>query len=980
MNYSLQQLQEALPKAIAAGSEPVISQIQAEINRLERMQRSESSPAMVAARAGAPYAVPYGTSMVPSREEAVRGTAAAARYGIPIATTIALGSTGFGLPAAGYSLLSGGGGEAFGQFIEKMGGLRDEINLKEVGASGLASGSPLFKFSKAAGPFLSPGAASFLASTASSVTGGELARGLQTGEFLGDVEGGLDAATRLTAPILAGVSSRIGSKSDAGIRRARAISAERGGSGLFNPDGTIANVALSEANPALLGMESRNIANFNSAALDRLLSMDSNIANVAQELVANAPLATPIAQELLKYQGLSLLKAQSDNARKAAETAKELAENARKSYSADARQLMGVAEEAQRNSIRAKAAFDKGLTPIFGVKIPSLFETNPDRVASEVQSVTADAVDAMKLSRTALYDATGIGLNDPIVDVTDVLTAGAKQAKSGVLSGNKAQTEFVEAVSDFFGDRKQIPYEEFLEFKNNYSKKLTGNSSDPKVFKAAEAKANAAYDIMKEASRSFIDRNYGADVLNNWDQATKAWADSVSFMKDDAVQKLASGDFLKFYQSVKSGGADSNAWKQVNNYFDYLSNLTAKAVSSGRLDPRDVAAAENFRKHVYGGLLLGVVEDSLVDGARKASLISGKDAIDPVKFAQNLAELESRGGFPVKKAFGAETSDVRKLARFIAQEHDGRMTREELTSWLKMIPYEGVELASNRLAYRKAVKDALVKSNIAERFDKLKQAERKYASAIGDSQKLSDDFNAVSSDPLVQFFSNTAFKLDTKDYANNARLVERIVSEVDPSVVKDFVSKANSSGRSDLVSQMGDVAASNAVRRFIPAQYQNKPMLKLKEITNLFFGQGDDIKRERESLKALIGNDRFNQILKVVVEPIESIVKQRELLQTGRGQTSNAFNDLRAISTIYGGAMGTMTSGMIAAQGGRSVIKALDSRMYNLVSQVYLNPKFSKNLQAVGYDLTKFAQMSPVYAAAVTAAMQADASQNPPNQ
>ena len=979
MNYTLEQLQEGLSKATAAGDNLAISQFQAEINRLDRMQRSESSPAMAAARAGAPYAVPYGTSMVPSREEVVRGTAAAARYGIPIATTIALGSTGFGLPAAGLSLAAGGGGETIAQFIEKMGGLRDEINLKEIGASGIASGSPLFKFAKAAGP-LSPGAASFLASTASSVTGGELARGLQTGEFLGEFEGGLDAATRLTAPILAGVSSRIGSKSDAGIRQARAISAERGGSGLFNPDGTIANVALSEANPALLGMESRNIANFNPAALDRLLSMDSNIANVAQELVAAAPEATPIAQELLKYQGLSALKAQSDNARKAAETAKELAENARKSYSADARQLMGVAEEAQRNSIRAKAAFDKGLTPVFGGKIPSLFETNPARVASEVQGVTADAVDAMKLSRTALYDATGIGLNDPIVDVTDVLTAGAKQAKSGVFSGSKAQTEFVEAVSDFFGDRKQIPYEEFLEFKNNYSKKLAGNSSDPKVIKAAEAKANAAYDIMKEASRSFIDRSYGADVLKNWDEATKAWADSVSFMKDDAVQKLASGDFSGFYQSVKSGGSDSNAWKQVNNYFDYLSNLTAKAVSSGRLDPRDVAAAENFRKHVYGGLLLGVVEDSLVDGARKASAISGKDAIDPVKFAQNLAELESRGGFPVKKAFGAETSDVRKLARFIAEEHDGRMTREELTSWLKMIPYEGVELASNRLAYRKAVKDALLESNIGQRFDKVKQAERKYASAIGDAKKLSDDFNAVSSDPLVQFFSNTAFKLDTKDYANNARLVERIVSEVDPSVVKDFVSKANSSGRSDLVSQMGDVAASNAVRRFIPAQYQNKPMLKLKEITNLFFGQGDDIKRERESLKALIGNDRFNQILKVVVEPIESIVKQRELLQTGRGQTSNAFNDLRAISTIYGGAMGTMTSGMIAAQGGRSVIKALDSRMYNLVSQVYLNPKFSKNLQAVGYDLTKFAQMSPVYAAAVTAAMQADASQNPPNQ
>ena len=343
-----------------------------------------------------------------------------------------------------------------------------------------------------------------------------------------------------------------------------------------------------------------------------------------------------------------------------------------------------------------------------------------------------------------------------------------------------------------------------------------------------------------------------------------------------------------------------------------------------------------------------------------------------------MAELESRGGFPVEKAFGAKTSDVRNLARFIASKHDGRMTREELTNWLKMIPNDGAAVASNRLAYRKAIKDALLESDIAKRFDKVKQAERQYASAIGDAKKLSDDFDAVSSDPLVQFFSNTSFKLDPNDYVNNARFVERVVSEVDQSVLKNIVSSAKASGRSNLVTQMGDIAASNAIRRFVPAEYQGKQMIKLRDITNLFFGQDSNIKRERENLQSLIGNDRFNTIVKDLVEPIDRLVRSRELLQAMPGQASNAFNDLRAIGTIYGGAMGKITSAMIATQGARSVLKALDARMYNLASQVYLNPKFSKALQAVGYDLTKFAQMSPVYAAAVTAATQADATQNPP--
>jgi len=979
MDYTIEQLTQGLANAKAAGKEQAVAEIEAEINRLQRLSRAEASPAMAAANAGVPIAYPYGISSVPTLDEAGQYATAAARYGIPIGTAIALGSGGFGLPAAGIGFLASVGGETIAQFLEKIRGERKEIEPTEIGAAGISGGTPLFKVARGVGN-LSPGATSFLASTLSSATGGELARFLQKGELFGPTEGKLDAATRFVTPLLSGAAARFAQRTSAGLSRAETISAERGGAGLMNPDGTIANVALSEANPAFAGMERRNIANFNATAVDRMLRMDENLPQVVTNLVAAAPEATPVAQELLKYQGLGALKTKADDAKRIADQAKAAADDARRTYAADAQKLMADAETAQREAIRAKAAFDKGLTPIFGAKIPSLITTNPDRVANEVQLVTGDAIDAMKRSRTVLYDATGIGLNDPIVDVTDVLAAGAARAKSGVFSGNKAQTEFIDAVSDFFGDRKRISYEEFLEFKDSYAKKLAGSSSNPEIIRAAEARANAAYDIMKDASRSFIDKNYGPDVLKNWDEATKAWSDSISFLKDDSIQKLADGKFGEFFKLVKSGGSDSKAWKQVNNYFDYLSNLTAKAVSQGTLDPRDVAAAENFRQHVYGGLLLGVVEESLVDGARKASMISGKDAIDPIKFAQNLAELETRGGFPVEKAFGAKTSDVRNLARFIASKHDGRMTREELTDWLKMIPNDGVAVAGKRLAYRKAVKDALLESDIAKRFDKVKQAERQYASAIGDAKKLSDDFDAVSSDPLVQFFSNTAFKLDRNDYANNARLVERIVSEVDPSVVKNFVSSAKASGRADLVAQMGDIAASNAVRRFVPAEYQGKPMLKLRDITNLFLGQDDNIKREREALQALIGKDRFNEIVKVVVEPIDKLVRSRELLQAIPGQASNAFNDLRAIGTIYGGAMGKVTSAMIATQGARSVIKALDARMYDLVTQVYLNPQFSKGLQAVGYDLAKFAQMSPVYAAAVTAAMQADATQNPPTR
>lgn len=491
MDYTIEQLTQGLANAKAAGKEQAVAEIEAEIRRLQSLSRSQSSPAMAAAQAGVPIAYPYGISIAPNREEAGQYATAVARYGIPIGTTIALGASGFGLPAAGISFLAGGGGETIAQFLEKVRGERKEMEPTQIGAAAVSSGAPLFKFAKGVGS-LSPGATSFLASTISSSTSGELARGLQKGELFGPTEGTLDAATRFGTPLLAGASARFAQRTSSGLSRAEAISAERGGAGLMNPDGTIANVALSEANPAFAGMERRNIANFNATAVDRMLRMDENLPQVVTNLVAAAPEATPIAQELLKYQGLGSLKTQAAEAKRIADQAKIAADDARRIYSADAQKLMADAETAQREAIRAKAAFDKGLTPIFGAKIPSLITTNPARVANEVQLVTGDAIDAMKRSRTVLYDATGIALNDPIVDITDVLAAGAARAKSGVFSGNKAQTEFIDAVSDFFGDRKRISYEEFLEFKNSYAKKLAGNSSDPKIIKAAEARADAA--------------------------------------------------------------------------------------------------------------------------------------------------------------------------------------------------------------------------------------------------------------------------------------------------------------------------------------------------------------------------------------------------------------------------------------------------------------------------------------------------------
>jgi len=148
MAYTIEQLTQGLANAKAAGKEQAVAEIEAEINRLQRLSRAEASPAMAAANAGVPIAYPYGISSVPTPEEAGQYATAAARYGLPIGTTIALGASGFSLPAAGIGFLAGGGGETIAQFLEKVRGERKEMEPTQIGAAAISGGTPLFKVAK----------------------------------------------------------------------------------------------------------------------------------------------------------------------------------------------------------------------------------------------------------------------------------------------------------------------------------------------------------------------------------------------------------------------------------------------------------------------------------------------------------------------------------------------------------------------------------------------------------------------------------------------------------------------------------------------------------------------------------------------------------------------------------------------------------------------------------------------------------------
>jgi hypothetical protein len=930
------------------------------------------SIAQQALAAGYPIAFPYGISEAPTQQQSQDIAIGALRYGAPIAAGLATG--GFGLVPAAIMAGTAGASETVAQFLERETGRREEMAPREALAATIAAGSPIFRVARpVAGA--SPGVASFLASAVSSGIGGEAARSVETGEFLPESRGKFDAAMRFTTPFLSGAAGAFGGSLKATQDTAEQISQARGGGGLFNPDGTFANVLLSEANPAFLGMERRAIESGRAAAVDRMVRTDDNMAKIAMDLVQQAPDATPIARELMKNMKFAGVRDSYLAAEKAANRAQEAARIARENNSADAQKLMGIAEEALREKMRARAAFDQGIAQVAGPKLPNLFSIDPATVALEVQKVANDSVEAVKMARRGLYESAGIQINDPVIAKSDVLAQVSKAAKSGgLLEGDEARAAFVSAVNAAFGDSPTLSREAFLDFKNSYASRLSAGLTNPREIRAKNKLADEHYAVLRDAATDFIGRNYGADIQTQWKAANAAYAQSVSSLGSDAVTLLQDGDFGEFFRRVKSGGRNSQAWQELNQYADFLSGVSKQAIASRQVNPADLAVADNFRQHVYAGLLKGMFEESLVDGARKASKIGGREAIDPQKFVQNIAELETRGEFPIKDVFGADSSTFRRLARFIDQKFDGRMTQKDLTDWLKMLPDDGADIATKRLAYRKGVQEALMDTNIPRRNAALRRVEAEAGELRKDADALYRDYQQAANDPLTRFFADTNFRIDPNDPANNSKLASRLVQEVDPSLMKDFVKAAKGSGKEQLIEDIGKIAAADAVRRFVPSSYEGVDKLRLRDITDFFYSPDDKLRKQRENLISLIGQDRYNVIKTKVVDPISGILKGREAVQPFSGA---AFNDVRALAAAYGGAaQGNLNTGTIKALGLANIYKSAEGRMYNLLANVYLDPKFGPALASVGYDLARFAQMSPVYSTQVNLALAKDAQAN----
>jgi hypothetical protein len=119
----------------------------------------------------------------------------------------------------------------------------------------------------------------------------------------------------------------------------------------------------------------------------------------------------------------------------------------------------------------------------------------------------------------------------------------------------------------------------------------------------------------------------------------------------------------------------------------------------------------------------------------------------------------------------------------------------------------------------------------------------------------------------------------------------------------------------------------------------------------------------------MMGGPAYEQLKTVVINPIRKALVNKAAL----GQPIyNYAADLKAAISAEAIATGKATRGTLLAGAIVNTATAAQEKYYNLISQIWLNPKHGTDLAKAGYNLNRFAQLSAANAMAVDLAMRED--------
>lgn len=873
------------------------------------------------------------------------------RYGGPMAAGLVTAPVSLPL-AATYGVLTSAVSEFLAQAGEKGLGLRSEFEpskIESAGAYGLATPA---KFA----PKVAPRVVNFLTNAGINVASSELGRYLEKGEYEVPVLALKDIASRFGLPIgAAAATSAIKTKSS----KLAEVAAEREALSKSRFGGS---VMASEILPQYTGLEAKAISDGNEFAIKALDSLDAEIGPTLAKAYEGAKDSATIANQLAPHVGeLERLQQAARLSRDQATKLEAQAAEAVASQRADALKLKGDAKEAAMKAAVDNFTYNQGKERIFGGVSQKIGTVVSGASMDNLRSVARASKDAVEGALDRVYSDLGIGLNDTVVNVNDIVESATKASAKGLgLESDIARKEFIDTLGKALGnvsdESGNISLAGYRKIRDEFVRELTSKTGDANY---ANRVASTSYDVIKDAANSYIDKNLPAQA-DKWKFANATAAGIYKAKKSNVIDLIAEGNMDGVLGLMKKEGMAQPILAEIDAY-------AASIAGAGGRDAK--YAANRFKRDVMGAMRDTLVEDSLHFGKGQDSAAK---IVDFPKLITTLDELRQRK-FPVELLDLGTPDDIRKLARVATAGSEGGMNAEQFSKYIENRKNFGAGAAAARVAYDKAYKDFLISNDVKTRANAAARMTKEAKAAGFKAGEIEAAQLQAQSDPIIALLSDTKMGL-SKDPAQNGKWIGSLFT-MSPSTVAQFVDKLKQSGRGALLEDIKKSAMADVMRdTFSKTEDVVSKKLNLKNALNFF--EGENGSQRSEILKTLMGADEYANFKKNFSEPIKKIVQTKETLA---GKYPSIEDLVRPAVSGQGFATGKYTAGTLALAGFKNVKKLIDEQRYNMIYTLYVNPSSANAYAKSMYDMDKFITSSAANSMAIKLAMQRDA-ENRSNQ
>ena len=617
---------------------------------------------------------------------------------------------------------------------------------------------------------------------------------------------------------------------------------------------------------------------------------------------------------------------------------------------ADEAALTSLATKALYSNQTKKMMFESGVPLVEDVSVGAM---------QKAMSETMDAINGVnKRVLDDAYSTIGIGQNNQVGSMPALLESLDKSIPNEVARAQAKrmlQNAYSELYSGTSFTQGEITREGLSALKQKISENLV---REGKPVKAANRQAADIYDSVAKHSQKFIANAYGPEVAKGFAEVNSKVA---------PLYKSIDSDLINYFRSGSNNPQAFVNQVVLEGKGERLSELSDFLKSIRKFGDQYAPLAADLEQKVHSVVRQGLIEKNLNRN------LAGDDTfkkIDVLSLASTLNKLSSEG-YPIDMLKLGNPKDLAKLANLSTVTQATRMTPSELKIYSSLVPSLAPNEAFARIAYRRELKEQLIKNGYVDTSSKNVRLQR-VAQELGIKSRsaeraVADVLDSIKDDPVVKLLRNEDNSIarlnlrsaDTDTFINS-------LMELPPSTVATVADTLKASGRTELLQDLKKAATAKVFKGMLitpdaPGLAAGFSDAKFGD----FFGKAGDADRLNK-FKALMGDD-YKTLEKGLLSQMSGVARTRAALQTKAPSDLNVIVRGAALPASIGQGRST-TGNQLLAIAINNFLNASSYLGYHTAYLLYAAPATAPLFAKAGYSLDNLSRLAPAEANKLTIA------------